>query len=154
MLKSNSISKYATSSHAPVNTSLIKLLLSGKRCCPPPSNWNVRCATVTLTPLIKWMRILHLVNQLQKDYQFLPFPLPFEQYQFNVDDLRLSVYKLPITLYLLIFFKPRDLINSCGIRNLSIESQTSCGGIVARNNSLLCTHLSSATGKHLSLIFN
>ena len=62
--KSNLISKYATSSHAPVNTSLIKLLLSGKRCCPPPSNWNVRCATVTLTPLIKWMRILHLVNQL------------------------------------------------------------------------------------------
>ena len=97
------------------------------------------------------MRILHIVNQLSKDYCFLSFPLPFEKYQFNVGQLSQPLLKFQTTLFLLIFFNPAELIHTCDVRNLSKESQTSCGGIVAGNNSLLCTHLSFETGKHFCL---
>jgi hypothetical protein len=64
------------------------------------------------------------------------------------------ILELQLTLFLLIFFNPAELIHTCDVRNLSKESHTSCGGVVAGNISQLCTHLSVATGNlFCSMIF-
>ena len=65
MLKSNLISKYATSSHAPVYISLVKLLLSGAKVLPPLIHTGM-CDVLLLHQyrLYIRMRILHIVNQL------------------------------------------------------------------------------------------
>jgi len=121
---------------------------------PPSSQLDVGRATVTLTPLIKkgWEYSFWRTS-FRKIIWFLPFPHPFEMYRFNVGYLSEPLFEFQTTLFLLIFFNPAELIKPCGFRNLSKESQTSCGGIVARNNSLLCTHLSSETDEHFCLIW-
>ena len=94
------------------------------------------------------MRILHKMNRLLLDYCFPTFPLSFGQYRFNAGYLSEPLFELQTTLSLLRFFYSAEQIHTCGVRSFSKESQTSCGGIVARNNSLLCTHLSFATDEH------
>lgn len=94
------------------------------------------------------MRILHKMNRLLLDYCFPTFPLSFGQYRFNAGYLSEPLFELQTTLSLLHFFYSAEQIHTCGVRSFSKESQTSCGGIVAGNISLLCTHLSFATGEH------
>ena len=63
------------------------------------------------------------------------------------------IFKSQSTLFLINFFNSAELIHTCGVRSLWKESHTSCGSIVAGNNSQLCTHLSIVTDNHFCSIF-
>ena len=68
------------------------------------------------------MRILLLVTCLYKDYGFPYFPPSFEWYQVNAGYLSKPLFKSHTTLNLLPLFDPAEPINTCGVRNFSIES--------------------------------
>ena len=100
------------------------------------------------------MRILHIAIQLLKDYQFLSFPLPFEKYQINAGQYRLT------TLKVVTYSLTTPLIQSCRtdstlrVYKLFVKIITTLRAFMAGNNSQLCMHLSVTTDEHFCFMFN
>ena len=97
------------------------------------------------------MRILHIAIQLLKDYEFLSFPLPFEKYQINAGQYRLT------TLKVVTYSLTTPLIQSCRtdstlrVYKLFVKIITTLRAFMAGNNSQLCMHLSVTTDEHFCL---
>ena len=99
------------------------------------------------------MRILHIAIQLLKDYQFLSFPLPFEKYQINAGQYRLT------TLKVVTYSLTTPLIQSCRtdstlrVYKLFVDITSALRAFVAGNISQLCMHLSVTTDEHSCFMF-
>jgi len=68
------------------------------------------------------MRLLAYVNHLYKDYCFPYYPPAFGWYWFNAGYLSEPLFELQTTLQLLHLINSAELISTCGVRSLSLES--------------------------------